>query len=81
MASSNFRVQVTIDSELASALAEFGGSRPRSHAVRDLALRGAETMRAEQARSDDAREHLSRILVGEDARCDFAVSASLHVAR
>jgi hypothetical protein len=81
MASSNSRVQVTIDSELASALAEFGGSLPRSRAVRDLALRGAETMRAEQVRSDDAREHLSRILAGEDDRYDFAVSASLHAAR
>ncbi len=81
MAPSASRVQVTIDSELASALAEFRGSRPRSRAVRDLALRGAETMRAEQARSDDAHEHLSRILAGEDDRYDFAVSASLHAER
>jgi hypothetical protein len=81
MASSSSRLQVTVDSELASALDEFGGSQPRSRTVRDLALRGAETIRAEQAGSDDARKHLSRILASEDDRYDFAVSASLHATR
>lgn len=75
------RVQVTLDSELAAAVAEFGGSEPRSRAVRDLALRGAEAIRAEQAGRREAREHLRRIASGEDDRYDFGVSASLHAAR
>jgi Arc/MetJ family transcription regulator len=75
------RVQVTLDSELAAAVAEFGGSEPRSRAVRDLALRGAEAIRAEQAGRSEAREHLRRIASGEDDRYDFGVSASLHAAR
>jgi hypothetical protein len=75
------RIQVTLDPELAAAVAEFGGSQPRSRAVRDLALRGAEAMRAEQSARRDARAHLRRIASGEDDRYDFAVSASLHAAR
>jgi hypothetical protein len=75
------RVQVTLDAELAAAVAEFGGSEPRSRAVRDLALRGAEAIRAEQAGRREAREHLRRIANGEDDRYDFGVSASLHAAR
>jgi hypothetical protein len=39
------RIQVTLDPELAAAVAEFGGTQPRSQAVRELALRGAEAMR------------------------------------
>jgi hypothetical protein len=81
MASAKPRVQVTLDSELAAAVAEFGGAEPRSRAVRDLALRGAEAIRAERATQRDAREHLSRIAAGQDDRYDFAVSASLHASR
>jgi Arc/MetJ family transcription regulator len=75
------RVQVTLDSELAAAVAEFGGTEPRSRAVRDLALRGAEAIRAEQAGRRDAREHLRRIAIGEDDRYDFAVAAGMHASR
>lgn len=75
------RVQVTLDSELAAAVAEFGGTEPRSRAVRDLALRGAEAIRAERAGERDAQEHLLRIADGEDDRYDFAVSESLHASR
>ena len=74
-------MQVTLDSELAAALAEFGGSEPRSRAVRDLALRGAEAIRAEQERGAEARAHLLAIAGGEDDRYDFAVSAALHASR
>lgn len=81
MPSANPRIQVTLDSELAAAVAEFGGAEPRSRAVRDLALRGAEAIRAERATQRDAREHLLRIAAGQDDRYDFAVSASLHAAR
>ncbi len=75
------RIQVTLDSELAAAVAEFGGGEPRSRAVRDLALRGAETVRAERTARRDAFEHLRRIATGEDDGYDFAVSERLHASR
>jgi hypothetical protein len=75
------RIQVTLDSELAAAVAEFGGAEPRSRAVRDLALRGAEAIRAERTALDDAVEHLVRIATGEDDRYDFAVTERLHASR
>lgn len=77
---SSSRVQVTVDPELAAALAEFGG-RSRSRAVRDLAIRGAEAMRDDQRQRDDAIEFLRRIATGEDDRFDFSVTAELHAAR
>jgi hypothetical protein len=75
------RVQVTLDTELAAAVAEFGGTEPRSRAVRDLALRGAEAIRAERAGGRDALEHLRRIAAGEDDGYDFVVSEQLHASR
>ncbi|HEY5045177.1 MAG TPA: hypothetical protein VII53_04905 [Solirubrobacteraceae bacterium] len=75
------RIQVTLDSELASALTELGGATPRSRAVRDLALRGAEAVRAERSARSEAREHLRRIASGEDDRYDFAVSERMHASR
>jgi hypothetical protein len=75
------RIQVTLDPELAAALAELGGAEPRSRAVRDLALRGAEAIRAERADGRDAQAHLMRIASGEDDGYDFAVSERLHAAR
>jgi hypothetical protein len=74
------RVQVTVDPELAAALAEFGG-RSRSRSVRDLALRGAQALREEQRRRQDAIEFLRQLDVGEDDRYDFSVSAELHATR
>ncbi|MGH2854160.1 MAG: hypothetical protein ACRDLF_08205 [Solirubrobacteraceae bacterium] len=81
MPSTKPRIQVTLDSELAAALTEFGGAETRSRAVRDLALRGAEAIRAERTAQRDAIAHLRRIATGEDDRYDFAVSESLHAAR
>lgn len=75
------RIQVTLDSELAAAVAEFGGTEPRSRAVRDLALRGAEAIRAERADRSKARDHLLRIAAGDDDGYDFAVSEQLHADR
>ncbi len=75
------RVQVTLDTELASALAELGGAGPRSRAVHDLALRGTVAIRAERSARSDAREHLRRIATGKDDRYDFAVSERLHAER
>jgi membrane-bound lytic murein transglycosylase B len=75
------RIQVTLDSELAAALAEFGDVEPRSRAVRDLALRGAEAIRAERTARNDAIEFLRRLDSGEDDRFDFSVSERLHAER
>lgn len=72
------RVQVTVDTELEEALAELGGGVPRSRAIRDLALRGAADLRAEQERRAQALATLDRIATGEDDGFDFAVSAALH---
>jgi hypothetical protein len=74
------RVQVTVDPELAAALAEFGG-RSRSRALRDLAVRGAQALREDRHRREQAIELLRRIDSGEDDRFDFSVSAELHAAR
>jgi Arc/MetJ family transcription regulator len=81
VASANPRVQVTLDAELAAAVAEFGGTEPKSRAVRDLALRGAEAIRAERADRREARKHLLRIAAGEDDGYEFAVSEQLHASR
>ena len=75
------RVQVTLDTELAAAVEEFRGAEPRSRAVRDLAVRGAEAIRAERADRRDAQEHLARIAAGEDDGYDFAVSEQLRAGR
>jgi hypothetical protein len=81
MPSAKPRIQVTLDNELAAAVAEFGGTEPRSRAVRELALRGAEAFRAERNARRDAHEHLRRIATGEDDGYDFAVSERLHASR
>lgn len=78
MASTKPRIQVTVDSELAAALAELGAGRSRSAAVRELALRGAESMRVEREAAVRAREHLEQIAAGADDRYDFAVAEALH---
>lgn len=81
MASAKPRIQVTVNSELRAALAELGGNAPRSRAVRDLAIRGAEAIRAEREALRDALEHLDRIATGEDDGYDLAVSERLHATR
>jgi hypothetical protein len=73
-------VQVTVDDELAAALAEFGG-RSRSGTVRELAIRGAQALREEQGRRQEAIEFLRRLDSGEDNRFDWSVSARLHAER
>ncbi len=75
------RVQVTLDPELDAAVAELGGAKPRSRTVRDLALRGAEAVRAEKNARQKAREHLRRIATGEDDRYDWSISEQLHAER
>lgn len=80
MVVSSSRIQVTVDPELAAALTEFGGDS-RSKTVRDLAMRGAEALREDRRRRDDAIDFLERIATGEDDRFDFSVSAELHAGR
>ena len=75
------RIQVTIDKDLATAVAEFGGEKSRSRAVHDLALRGADAIRAENRQLEESLEFLRRLDAGEDDRFDFSVSARLHAER
>jgi hypothetical protein len=49
--------------------------------VHDLALRGAEAIRAEKRRLQESLEFLQRLDAGEDDRFDFSVSARLHAER
>lgn len=81
MPSAQPRIQVTLDKELAAAVNELGMGKSRSRAVRDLALRGAEAIRAEEQQLQDALEFLRRLDSGEDDRFDFSVSAKLHAER
>jgi hypothetical protein len=82
MPSTTPRIQVTLDPELAGAVAELGGAEPRSRTVRDLALRGAEAIRAERHQREEALEFLRRLDSGEDDdRFDFSVSEQLHAER
>ena len=75
------RVQVTVDPELEAALSEFGAGAPRSKAIRDLAVSGAEALRTDRERRGEALEALRRIAVGEDQGFDPAVSEALHRER
>jgi hypothetical protein len=81
MSSPKPRIQVTLDTQLSAALAELGDTEPRSRAVRDLAIRGAEAIRAERTARCEAIEHLLRIANGEDDGYDFTVSEHLHATR
>lgn len=75
------RIQVTLDTELATALAELGGAGSRSRAVRDLALRGAEAIREERTARNDALDFLRQLDAGEEQGYDFAVSEQLRAER
>ncbi len=81
MPSTKLRVQVPLDSELAAAVAELGGTKPRARAVHDLALRGAQAIRSERDRRQEAIEFLRRLDSGEDDGYDFSVSERLHAER
>ncbi len=66
MPSSHPRVQVTVDPELATAMAAIDPHpASRSRLIRDLALRGAEAERRAPERRRDAIEHLLSIARGE----------------
>jgi hypothetical protein len=72
---------VTVDDELARALHEFGNGS-RSATVRELALRGAEVLREERRRREEAIEFFKRVSSGElDDQYDWSVAAELHATR
>lgn len=81
MATTKPRIQVTLDAELAAAVAELGGIKPRSRAVRDLALRGAEAIRSERDERRAALDFLRALDAGEEDGYDFVVSEQLHAER
>ncbi len=66
MATKHPRVQVTVDPELAEAMAAVDAHpKSRSQLLRNLALRGAETAVEERMRREKAREFFHRVGTGE----------------
>ncbi len=77
MATAHPRVQVTVDAELAEALASVPTeAKSRSRQIRDLALRGAEAARDDREREDRAIEYLVGIM---DGTVDFDFDAAREV--
>lgn len=78
MATTNSRIQVTVDEELAAALSRIDPApASRSRLVRDLALRGAQAVESERARSGEA---LTILLEIADGKRDYDLAASAEVA-
>jgi metal-responsive CopG/Arc/MetJ family transcriptional regulator len=74
MPTSKARVQVTIDAELAGALDAIDPTPvSRSRLIRDLALRGADEVRAARAREAEA---LSVLVEIADGTRDYDLAAS-----
>lgn len=66
MATKHPRVQVTVDPELAEAMAAVDAHpKSRSRLIRDLALRGAEVFEEDRQRRKEAKETLLKIARGE----------------
>lgn len=81
MPTSQPRIQVTVDEELASALSRVDPApSSRSKLVRDLALRGAEAMRQERESAAEALDVLLDIADGE-RDYDLAAAAELAAGR
>lgn len=81
MATTNPRVQVTIDSELGDAMRAIDPHpASKSRLIRDLALRGAAAANEERARHEQARENLLKISRGE-IEYDFEASRAIHAER
>jgi len=80
-ATSKPRIHVTVDDELAQALARIDPA-PASRAalVRDLALRGGQALEEERARREEAIQVLLKIADGT-LDYDFAAAAELHAQR
>ena len=81
MPSSLPRVQVTVDPELAEAMAAVDPSpASRSRLIRDLAIRGAAATRDERESRQAATEYLLRIARGE-TDYDFERAREIHAER
>jgi hypothetical protein len=81
MPSSHPRVQVTVDPELAAAMAAVDPHpASRSRLIRDLAIRGAEAERDARARRHEATEYLLSI-AGGDIDYDFDAAREVHAER
>ena len=81
MASSHPRVQVTVDPELAAAMAAIDPQpSSRSKLIRDLAIRGAEAERDAQEHRRQAVEYLLSIASG-DTDYDFDAARAIHAER
>jgi hypothetical protein len=81
MASSHPRVQVTVDPELAAAMAAIDPQpTSRSKLIRDLAIRGAAAERDALVRRREALEYLLSIASG-DTDYDFDAARAIHAKR
>jgi hypothetical protein len=81
MASAHPRVQVTVDPELAAAMAAVDPyPQSRSRLIRDLAIRGARAERDETERRAQAIAHLLSIAAGE-TDYDFDAARAIHAER
>jgi metal-responsive CopG/Arc/MetJ family transcriptional regulator len=81
MPTTRSRVQVTIDDELADALAAVDASpASRSRLIRDLAIRGADAIRADRLQTREAVSHLIAIADGDQPH-DFAAVQSVLAGR
>lgn len=81
MSTTNPRVQVTLDAELADALANVPRERAsKSRLIRDLALRGARAEREDRERAERAIEYLVGVANG-DVDYDFEALREVHAER
>jgi hypothetical protein len=81
MASSNPRVQVTVDPELAAAMNGVDPRpRSRSRLIRDLAIRGAEAERDAREQRREAVDYLLSIASG-NTDYDFDAARAIHAER
>ncbi len=81
MPTSKPRIQLTVDAELAGALASVAGEgRSQAKLVRDLAIRGAAALQRERDQAAEAREVLLAIADGS-VDIDFGAASQLHAER
>jgi hypothetical protein len=81
MPSSHPRVQVTVDPELAAAMATVDPHpTSRSRLIRDLAIRGAQAEHDARRDRQDATDYLLSI-AGGDTDYDFDAAREIHAER
>lgn len=81
MATTNPRVQVTVDRELAEALAGVPRPGSKSKLIRDLALRGAQAEHEDREREEEAIQYLIALADGAVDDIDFAALREVHAER